>query len=194
MWGILRKKNAQASSSAVYEPAPATYAQWSACLDALAKQDNDEACLQQLQLGQLAWTGGVAPMFGKRVSEEIERRLSTCSERMARDFKLSTHETMIIHAILQARGQLNFLHRLCQLPVLPGATQEHLMHEIQKFAERAQNSLEDTAKADRSGKLTSLLRHTPLTRYTDLAAVATPTAAIQAAGSASAVRKRNILL
>ncbi|WP_312593848.1 hypothetical protein [Comamonas terrigena] len=157
------------TASSAAEPAagdaPQSYAQWSKCLDALAKEDNDASCLLQLESGQLEWTAGVAPMLGKRISEEVQRRLQRCSDRLARDLRLGAQETQIVRAVLQGRVQLGFVHRLCQLPVLPETTQQHLQSEVRRFAERAQKSLEDTAKADRSGQLSTLLRNNPLTGY-----------------------------
>lgn len=179
--------------------APQSYAQWSQCLDALAKEDNDAACLQQLENGQLEWTAGVAPMLGKRISEEVQRRLQGCSDRLARDLRLGAQETLIVRAVLQGRVQLGFIHRLCQLPVMPAATQQHLQSEILRFAERAQKSLEDTAKADRSGQLATLLRNNPLTGYDRTPGSSPPihnvplaTATLPPA-SAAAPRRRNIL-
>lgn len=185
--------------------APQAYAQWSRCLDALAEGDKDEDCLHQLYEGQLEWTGGVAPMFAKRIGDEVQRRLGVCADRLTRDLKIGGHETLVVRAILQARGQLNFIHRLCHLPVLHEASRLHLSAEVRKFAERSQQSLEDSALADRSGQLVTLLRNNPLTRYLDVTmAQPTPDAAEpsrsaavpsnSSAGSATGPRKRNILI
>lgn len=204
MWGWFTRSASDTTHAR--EPAadapPQSYAQWSHCLDALAQGDNDEACLQQLKAGTLEWTGGVAPMFAKRVSEEIQRRLQQCSERLSRDLQRGAQESLIVRAVLQARAQLGFVHQLCQLPVLPASTQQHLLDEIRRFAERSQQSLEDTAKADRSGQLATLLRNNPLTRYANSAIDAASAGSIRAPDdpgtSASPTpgipgRKRNIL-
>ena len=175
--------------------APASYAQWSQCLDALARGDDDENCLQTLYAGSLHWSAGVAPLFVERLSGEVQRRLNVCADRLQRDLHGSGHESLVVRAIVQARTQLYFVHRLCLLPALPSDTRSQLADEVRKFAERSQHSLEDSARADRSGQLATLLRNNPLTRYVALAqppdVQSPPTPASMPAQSP---RKRNILL
>jgi hypothetical protein len=40
-------------------------------------------------------------MLGKRISEEVQRRLQRCSDRLARDLRLGAQETLIVRAVLQ---------------------------------------------------------------------------------------------
>lgn len=176
--------------------APASYAQWSQCLDALSRGDDDEANLRALYAGALHWSAGVAPLFVQRLADEVQRRLNLCADRLQRDLRLGAHEALIVRAIISARAQLAFLHRLCLLPALPEATRQQLASEVRKFAERSQQSLETTARTDRSGQLETLLRSNPLTRYAqdDAAVPPQPAPPMQVSLLAPApVRKRNIL-
>lgn len=150
--------------------APQTYAQWSDCLDDLVCGLQDEACLQRMARGSLSWTGGVAPLFSARLMTEFNRRLTLCSEHLTRDLRSIHDESAVVRAILNARQSLHFLHRLAQTSRFPASLQTHLADELHKFATRSQSSLEDTAKADRSGRLTVLLRHNSLLRYDVLTA------------------------
>lgn len=205
MLGLFRRTAAKDGAAAgTQAPQLATYAQWSECLDRLAQGVEDEQCLARMVSGQLAWGTGVGPLFVKRLSEELQRRLTACADRMTRDLRSSAAEAQVIQAILQARSQLFFLHRLCQLPALPQTARTQLADEVRRFAERSQQSLLDSAQADRSGRLASVLRNTPLTRYDAPAADATPAPAAPdmhaapSSTSASAssdppVRRRNIL-
>lgn len=205
MLGLFRRtaaKDGPADGGAASELA--TYAQWSECLDRLAQGLEDEQCLARMARGQLAWGTGVGPLFVKRLSEELQRRLTACAERMTRDLRSSAAEAQVVRAILQARSQLFFLHRLCQLPALTETARTQLTDEVKRFAERSQQSLLDSAQADRSGRLASVLRHTPLTRYdapgpeptgtpAAPAISATPPSTSAAAPGDLPVRRRNIL-
>jgi len=173
---------------------PTSYAQWSACLDELSRGDNDEACLRRLGSGSLSWSGGVAPMFVERLNQELQRRLDLCSRRLTRDLQAGREEAILVRAIGQARQQLDFVHRLCQLGVLPEATREQLAGEVLKFAQRAQDSLQDSARADRSGRLERLFRTHSLTRYVRVDQPGHCDAGAVTSDSAARPAKRNILL
>ena len=193
MWKWFRR----GGNTTDHQAAPASYAQWSQCLDALARGDDDENCLKTLYAGSLHWSAGVAPLFVQRLSDEVQRRLNVCADRLQRDLHGSGHESLVVRAIIQARGQLYFVHRLCLLPTLPPDTRSQLASEVRKFAERSQQSLEASALTDRSGQLATLLRNNPLTRYDALVPQAQPPTPAPSAPACTPVpssRKRNILL
>ena len=129
---------------------PQTYAQWSDCLDRLASGLEDDACLAQMARGTLAWSGGVGPLFAQRLADEFNARLTRCSERLTRDLRAGADEASVVRAIVNARQSLFFLHRLAQLPAFAETLRSHLVREVRGFAERSQQSLEDSARADRS--------------------------------------------
>lgn len=180
---------------------PRTYAQWSECLDRLAKGSEDEICLGQMRAGELLWTGGVASLFAQRMADEFNARLIRCSEHLARDLRAVSDEGSIVRAIINARQALNFLHRLAQLPSFAETLRTHLTGEVRAFAERSQRSLEDSSRTDRTGRLALVLRNNNLLRYETLAgpdapgmgAPTLPSAAATVSPSLSGVRRRNIL-
>lgn len=188
---------------ALIEP-PRSYAQWSACLDRLSEGVCDEACLDAMRAGDLTASGGVVTLFSQRLVDEFNARLTRCSEHLTRDLRLGGEESLIVRAILNARKQLTFLHRLAQVENFPVTLRTHLADEVRRFAQRAQQSLEDSAKADRSGRLPILLRNNPLVRYdTAVPGASAPAAAMPGmAASAPAqpsitqagARRRNIIL
>lgn len=191
---------------------PRAYAEWSACLDRLAEGTQDEACLDCMRQGELSWSGGVATLFSQRVVAEFNARLTRCSEHLTRDLRVGADENLIIRAILNARYALHFLHRLAQLASFPETLRTHLTDEVRKFAQRAQESLENSAKTDRSGRLPVLLRNNTLLRYDALpdpalssdagggaasrataAPLSAPPSALNPSAATGAVRRRNIL-
>jgi len=181
---------------------PQTYAQWSAGLDRLASGLEDEACLVHMGQGSLDWSGGVGPLFAQRLADEFNARLTRCSERLTRDLRAGADEGSVVRAIVNARQSLFFLHRLAQLPVFAETLRLHLTSEVRAFAERSQQSLEDSARSDRSGRLRLLLQNNPLLRYDALTAPlpiapAAPAAQASTAPLASppaGARRRNILI
>lgn len=148
--------------------APRSYAQWSQCLDRLATGLEDEACLEHMGRGQLSWSGGVGPLFAQRLADEFNARLTRCSEHLTRDLKSGVDEGAVVRAILNARQSLFFLHRLALVPAFAETLRTHLAAEVRKFAQRSQQSLEDSAQADRSGRLRLLLQNNNLLRYDTL--------------------------
>ena len=145
--------------------APQTYAQWSDWLDRLSQGLEDEACLSHMAAGQMEWSGPSAKLFAQRLTEEYNRRLTHCASRLTQDLRVGGDEVSIVRAILDARSKLAFLDRLGRSPLLPQLLATHLQDEVKKYAERAQSSLEDSARMDRSGRLASLLRNNSLLRY-----------------------------
>lgn len=184
---------------------PRSYAQWSACLDRLAEGTQDEACLDAMRAGDLNAAGGVMTLFSKRLADEFNARLTRCSEHLTRDLRIGGQESLVVRAILNARKRLAFLHRLAQVEIFPATLRTHLTDEVRKFAQRAQQSLEDSARADRTGRLLVLLRNNPLVRYECATPAAPARAASPSPASAAVVaaqpsstqagaRRRNIIL
>lgn len=192
-------------------PAPAdvprSYAQWSVWLDRLSEGLQDEACLDAMCAGELNASGGVVTLFSQRLAEEFNARLMRCSEHLTRDLSIGNDESQVVRAILNARKHLAFLHRLAHIESFPATLRTHLTDELRKFAQRAQQSLEDSARTDRSGRLLVLLRNNPLVRYEPAAQDGGAASTARAMGMGAAVgaaaqhplsqtgaRRRNIIL
>lgn len=178
---------------------PISYADWSACIDALEAGLNDELLIQAMLQGSLSWTSGVANLFSERISGAFNIRLQRCADRLTRDLSLGADETTLVRAMLDSRRSLSLLLRVGAIPTFPQMLRDHLCTEVKRYAERAQRSLEDSAKHDRSGRLTSLIRHNNLLAYenpTNMAAPASnamPTLSTSGTGIPPAPRRRTIL-
>lgn len=160
--------------------APQTYAQWSDWLDRLSQGIEDDLCLSLMAAGQMEWSGPSAKLFAQRLTEEYNRRLTHCAARLTQDLRVGSSELAIVRAILDARSKLAFLDRLGRSPVLPQLLATHLQDEVNKYAQRAQSALEDSAKMDRTGHLATLLRNNSLMRYRVADSGSTPSAATTA--------------
>jgi hypothetical protein len=144
---------------------PTTYSEWSDCVDAFEGSEHDEDVVVAMSRGKLNWNSGVATLFSERISDAFNLRLKRCADRMERDFKTGGDETTVVRALLDTRRTLTLLHRVATIPSFPETLREHLAGEIRRYAERTQQSLEDSAKHDRSGRLASLMRNNSLLRY-----------------------------
>jgi len=154
---------------------PTTYSEWSDCVEIFETGEQDDAVVLAMSRGTLNWNSGVAGLFSERISGAFNTRLKRCADRMERDFKAGGDETTVVRAMLDTRRTLTLLHRVATIPSFPEMLREHLSGEIRKYAERAQQSLEDSAKHDRSGHLASLLRNNSLLRYEPILELATST-------------------
>ncbi len=182
---------------------PTTYADWSDWLDVFAKGGRDAEVLSALGSGRMSWSPGVAEMFGKRLSETLSERLTSCGESLSRNMSRSSEETSLLRAIFDTRRALLLLHRFSSLAPLPELLSKHLCAQVASFAQRTQSSLEDSAKKDRSGRLSSLFRNNTLVNYASQSEAATTSSAqaplqpaqpMDEALPTSGIRRRNFLV
>ncbi|WP_127508887.1 hypothetical protein [Paenibacillus humicus] len=145
---------------------PSTYAEWVACLEAFERGEKDEEALFLMEQGRLEWTPGVAERFMRRLSDTMNERLDELQRRMARDFAYAQGtETELVRTLMAARRRFGLLHRLASIPALPGEVGASLKEMIGTVVRQTQNSLEDSAKTDWTGKLRLIIRNNPLTTF-----------------------------
>ncbi|MFL9898012.1 hypothetical protein PQR71_07565 [Paraburkholderia fungorum] len=183
---------------------PTTYAEWSICLDSFDIGTNDDDAIGAMSAGSLSWTGGVAPLFARRISETVDSRLKRIADGMSRALRLGGDTTTLARAMLDARQKLATVHRLTALPAFADELRESLHKQLMQYAQTAQQALEDSAKHDRSGQLASTIRNNSLLHYQATAAAAASVVEGARAGAlgtpsnngmsaASPQRRRNIL-
>lgn len=139
---------------------PHTYAEWSGILDQLKEKRDDETLLQVMQEGTIEWQTGVAERFSKKLIAVVNYRLNAATDRFQRDISHAQgQERVIVQALLALRRELSFLSRVINLPALPEKDREQYHQLVISQANSIQKSLEDSARKDRSGKLSSLVRN-----------------------------------
>jgi hypothetical protein len=152
------KANTKAAAHTYMNP-PSTYAEWAACCDQLLKGDSDEDSLAAMQAGQLEWTSGVAERITRRVHEVFDSRLKSLGEKFQRDVNHARgHETLLANALLDIRKRLLPVARLASMPAWPDMVKQSLQQSLQQFVERTQNSLESSARNDRTGRMLDIVR------------------------------------
>lgn len=139
---------------------PKTYAEWVPVLEMLKDKTDDEAVLQAMLQGSIPWQAGVAERFSKRFIDVVNHRMNRAVDKFQKDMSRSRgQESAIVQALLALRKELCFLSKAISLPALPEKDRQHYTQLVVDQANKIQSSLEDSAKSDRSGKLSSIVRN-----------------------------------
>lgn len=139
---------------------PHTYSEWADLLDLFKSKSDDEAVLQAMQQGSIEWQTGVAERFSKRLIDAVNFRMNASSDKFQKDLSRARgQEGMIVQALLSLRKELAFLAKAMDIPALPEAERKHYLQLVIDQANQMQKSLEDSAKQDRSGKMSSIVRN-----------------------------------
>lgn len=139
---------------------PHTYAEWVAVLDMFKNKTDDAEVLPVMRQGTIEWQSGVAERFSKKLIDVVNYRMNNAIDKFQKEMSRSNgQERVIVQALLALRKELSFLSQAIDLPVLPEKDRQHYRQLVIDQANKIQSSLEDSAKADRSGKLSSIVRN-----------------------------------
>lgn len=140
--------------------APHTYAEWTKVLDVLKTKQDDIDVLPAMQKGTLEWQSGVADRFSKRLIDAVNTRMNAASDKFQRDMSNARGtEGAIVQALLSLRKEMAFLVHVVNIPALPTEYRKQYVQMVIEQANNMQNALEDSAKKDRSGKMSSIIRN-----------------------------------
>lgn len=139
---------------------PHTYAEWVSVLDMFKNKTDDAEVLPAMKQGTIEWQSGVAERFSKKLIDAVNHRMNSAIDKFQKEMGRSRgQEREIVMALLALRKELCFLSQAIDLPVLPEKDRQHYRQLVIDQANSIQSSLEDSAKADRSGKLASIVRN-----------------------------------
>lgn len=141
---------------------PVSYAQWSTWFDAFAKGGDDDALLALATGGALAWSAGTAERLAERAGIALNTRLEATGRALQTALNRGRTEQDVERAVLDARRRLAMLRRYANLSCWPEMLSRQLAQMIGETATDLQKNLICSAEADRSGRLGSALRRTPL--------------------------------
>ena len=141
-------------------PAPHTYSEWVSVLDIFKSKSNDSEVLTAMKNGTVEWQSGVADRFSKRLVDAVNARMNTASDKFQRDMSNARGaEGAIVQALLSLRKEMALLAQAVDIPSLPEEYRRQYVQLVLDQANHMQDSLEDSAKKDRSGKLSSIVRN-----------------------------------
>ncbi len=139
---------------------PHTYAEWAVIFDMLRDKEDDDEVLAAMQQGTIEWQSGVAERFASRLIDAVNVRMNAASDKFQKDMGRSQgQERAIVQALLSLRKEMAFLTKAIDLPALPEEDRQHYRQLVRSQADSMQKSLEDSAKSDRSGKMSSIVRN-----------------------------------
>lgn len=145
---------------------PHTYAEWVNVLETLKAKTNDDEVLAAMKQGTIEWQSGVAERFSKKLADAVNSRMNAASDKFQRDLDRSNgEERVIVQSLLALRKELNFLLQVVDFPALPDKYRLQYRKLVLEQADQAQSSLEESAKRDRSGKLSSIVRNHRVNKF-----------------------------
>ncbi|GAE87867.1 hypothetical protein [Acetivibrio straminisolvens] len=138
---------------------PTTYAEWAELLDKLKRKEDDPGVIEAMHRGTIVWQSGVAERFSQKLIDTINARMNAAVDKFQKDMQRTNgHEGAIIQALLFLRKEFGFLYQAINLPVIPEKDRSRYCSLVREQADKAQSSLEDSAKKDRTGKLASIVK------------------------------------
>ena len=139
---------------------PHTYSEWAKVLEIFKEKSDDSEILTAMKSGTIEWQSGVAERFSKKLIDAVNTRINMAVEKFQLDMsRTNGQESAIVQAMLALRKELLFVYDAVNLPAIPDKFRESYLTLIQNEAQRVQKSLEDSAKSDRSGKMSSIVRN-----------------------------------
>jgi len=140
--------------------APHTYSEWAEVIGIFKNKEDDEDALKAMKAGTVEWQSGVAERFSKRLIDAVNYRMNAASDKFQKELSRSRGEDRaIIQAILGLRKEMAFLAQAIDLPAIPQELRSQYIKMVYDQADTMQKSLEDSAKSDRSGKMSSIIRN-----------------------------------
>jgi len=146
---------------------PHTYSEWVVVFDALKNKSGDQAVIEAMYAGTIEWQTGVAERFTNRLIDAVNFRLNAATDKFQLDMKRAgAQDSGVIQALLGLRREMQFLSKAMNLPVIPEKDREKYYKLVLDHADAVQKSLEDSAKKDRTGKLSSIVRNHKVNSFT----------------------------
>lgn len=138
---------------------PVNYGEWCVLFDEMAKGPRNEDYLDVVSKGQISWTSGVAERFIRAASDMIRTRVNAAQDVYQRQLKNARGVSgNISTALLTLKKEYAYDKKIAQALPIPPEYRTQMVKMVQDQADMTQKSLEDSAKADRTGHLTQLIR------------------------------------
>lgn len=146
---------------------PTSYSEWRALMDEISGAPRNDDYIQVVRLGTVSWTSGVAERFIQTVSNTIRNRMNVAQDVYKRQIKNSKGGDMAVaNALSVLTKEYRYLYQLSAALPIPSEYVEQMKGFIQNQADQTHDSLINSAKADRTGKLASIVRSAGVNKLT----------------------------
>jgi len=138
---------------------PVNYAQWCALFDEMARGPRDDMFIDAIRRGEISWTSGVAERFVRAASDMICARVNAAQDVYQRQMRNARGVSANVStALMTLKKEYAYDYRVAKALPIPEEYRDRLVKMVQEQADLTQKSLEDSAKADRTGHLTQIVR------------------------------------
>ena len=140
---------------------PTNYLEWCNLFDEIIRNPRDEEYFDLISHGTISWTSGVAERFVQSASNMIRSRVNAAQDTYQKQMRNARGmNTNIINALGGLAKEYRYVYKLANALPIPADFRDQLVDSVRKQADQTQHSLEDSAKADRTGRLLSTVRST----------------------------------
>lgn len=143
---------------------PTNYSEWITLFEQLKNHENDEDVITAMESGEIPWQAGVAERFTSKMVEAVNKRLDDAADRFKRNMAHSTGDNSLIQALNTMRKELVLMKRVVSVDAIPSDIRDKYVAMVTKYADEAQQSLEDSTRSDRTGRLRFLVKSHPINR------------------------------
>lgn len=144
---------------------PINYLEWCNLFDEITNSPRDEEYIEAIKRGVISWTSGVAERYIKAASEMIRKRVNSAHDRYQRQMKNAQGlNSNISNALSALNKEYRYVYSIAKALPIPEEYREQIAKSVKDQANQTQASLEDSAKADRSGHLLSMVKNAHVNR------------------------------
>lgn len=145
---------------------PHTYSEWTKIIDIFISKTDDEEVLNAMKQGSIEWQSGVAERFARSLIDAVNARMNSATDKFQKEITRSAgQEREIVRALISLRREMKFLAEAVDIPAIPADDRGRYRQLVLDQADAIQRSLEDSAKNDRSGKMSSIIRNNKVNAF-----------------------------
>lgn len=150
---------AEASQSSTEIQSPRTYAQWADLLEKLKEGDQDTEVIAAMQKGTLQWDA-IAERFSARLTDALNTRMNKELKKFQTSLtRGGPQEQQIVQSLLNMRRVMSRLGQAANIPAIPEEYRKKYVALVQEQADKIQDSMENSAKSDRTGLLARIIKN-----------------------------------
>jgi len=138
---------------------PNSYSEWCTLMDEIGSSPRNDDYIQMVRQGTVSWTSGVAERFVQCVSNTMRKRINAAQDVYQKQMRGSMGaDVAVARALSVLTKEYRYLYQLSLALPIPTEYVHQMTKMIQDQADLTHKNLMDSAKADRTGKLASIVK------------------------------------